>query len=149
MADLDPKFYGNEDSKTLFNHLMTEARKLPVLVKQNSNEIRYLLHFSTDNDIQFFESRPLDYCWADVFSANVGIVGQITNSYRPTDYTSIYILRIGLNDGQALSSSPIVGHTVLGRPGDCIEYAIKRAVRNGEFGRVAITLDPTEKFFLP
>ncbi|WP_339534589.1 hypothetical protein [Pseudomonas hunanensis] len=138
MADLDPKFYGNEDSNTLFNHLMTEARKLPVLVNQNSNEIRYLLHFSTDDEIQFFESRPLDYCWADVFSANVGIVAQITNSYRPTDYTSIYI-----------SSSPIVGHTVIGRPGDCIEYAIKRAVRIGEFGRVAITLDPTEKFFLP
>lgn len=149
MADVDPVHYGNGNSLTLFNHLMTEARKLPVLVNPNSNDIRYLLHFSTDNNITLFKPRPMNYCWADVFSANVGIVGQITNSYRPADYSSIYVLRIGLTNGQILAHSPIVGNTVNGRPGDCTEYGIAQPVRIGDFGRIDITLDPSKSFFLP
>ena len=149
MADLDPELYGNKNSLTLFNHLMIEARKLPVLVNPNSNEIRYLLHFSTDDNITLFDSRPMNYCWAEVFSANIGIVGQITSSYRPADYSSIYILRIGLTENQILPHSPMVGSTVKGRPGDCIEYGIAQAVKIGDFGRIDITLDPSESFFLP
>lgn len=89
------------------------------------------------------------YCWADVFSANIPIVLAITNAPQPTEYTSIYILRIGMDDNQQLIHSPVVGDYVQGKPGTCIEYGLAVPVKAGDFGRVAINLEPTETFFLP
>lgn len=147
MADQNPLLLGTSISTPLFNHLMQEARKLPILGYAQAQEIRYLFHFSDDNAIQQFTAKPLEYCWADVISAQVEMVRTITSSLRPKAYTAIYILRIGLAPGKELFESDMVGDWVRGKA--CREYGISQSVPAGDFARVAIHLDPTGTHYLP
>lgn len=148
MADQDPMCYGNGNSTPLYDHLMSVARQLPILGNPQASQIQYLFHFSNDSNIQAFSARPMEYCWADVISANIAIIDAITNAPRASQYTTIYVLRVGLGNNQDLSQSPVVGYSVQGKPGRCMEYGLAIPVNAGDFGRVPIFLDPTGAFFL-
>ncbi|WP_199884940.1 hypothetical protein [Pseudomonas bohemica] len=143
------------NSTTLLNHVMAIATQLPILGNPQATEIRYLMHFSTDRNIKEFEARPLNYCWADVLSADVNIVREITNAMPPTAYEAVYVLRVGLpasTDGgfdRLLIDSPVIGEWVCGKPGTCREYGLAVFVRAGEFAKIDLHLDPSKSFYHP
>lgn len=149
LPDYNPVTYGNANSLPLFTRLMAVARQLPILGNPNGVDIRYLFHFSQNNGISAFNALPMAYCWADAISANIPMVQAITNAAQPATYTSIYILRIGMNANVPLSQSPVVGAHIESKVGTCIEYGLAVPVKSGDFGRVGIKLDPTGVFFLP
>jgi len=134
---------------------MGVARQLPILGNAQATEVRYLFHFSSERGITDFEARPINYCWADVLSADVGIVHIITNAPRPEAYSALYVLRIGLpdegSDGFApeLTDSPLIGEWVQGKPGVCMEYALAAPFSVGSFAKIDIYLDPTRSFYHP
>lgn len=155
LADLYPECYGTHNSTTLLNHVMAFATKLPILGNPQATEIRYLMHFSTDSNIKEFEARSLNYCWADVFSADVNLVREITSAMPPTDYEAVYALRVGLpaltDDGfdPLLIDSSVTGDWVPGKPGTCREYGLAVFVPAGDFAKVDIHLDPSKSFYHP
>ncbi|MGN7495903.1 hypothetical protein [Pseudomonas lactis] len=130
--------------QALLTRLKSIAATLPILHSPNSTKIRYVLHFSTDANVQSFH-RSLSQAWADVICASLEGILTITNAPNAAAYTALYILRIGLADDEAyLEECKFFSDVVRNYPAVCHEYSLGNNVKQGDFGKLTITLNGTD-----
>ena len=136
-------------AKALEKRIATVGRTLPILHNAESDRIRYVLHFSENTEISHFEDLA-SQSWANVISAGHENVTTITSLDTPQDYKAIYILRVGLAEDEPFLEECdfFCEQPELNLRAGCFEYALRYAIKGGDFGKVLIGLSPCGNNFV-
>lgn len=142
MGDVLPELIINDaPNRALLARIAAAAQNTPVLINPNSRSIRYVLHFSKDENIPELHN-GWTQSWANKAAADIQSIEAITNSIDPSAYTTLYVLRIGIAPHENfLSDSPQFSESFQNFRGDCIEYVLGLPVAAGNFGKIAIQLN--------
>ena len=131
-------------AQALLARMKSVAATLPILHSPNSKKIRYVLHFSTNANVQSFH-RNLSQAWADVICASLVGIQTITNAPNAAAYTALYVLRIGLADDEdCLEKCKFFSGVVRNYPAVCYEYSLGNNIQPGEFGKLTLILNGTD-----
>lgn len=101
-----------------------------------------MLHFSKDKNISQLHN-DWTQAWANKAAADIQSIEAITNSTDPSAYTTLYVLQVGIAPHENfLSDSPQLSDSFENFRGDCTEYVLGLPVEAGNFGKIAIQLNP-------
>lgn len=142
------------DENELYKEVMKAAVNLPILGGTGFPEYGYLFHYSDNANIAFFDIRPMDFCWSNIFTANVGFVQSVTNSFRPQDYKALYVIRVGIpptQDGSMaeIKYNQIISDWVQAMFAGGQEFALGQELKGHQFACVKIQLSSAGTYFLP
>lgn len=119
----------------------------PVLGEPDSEYIHYLLHYSSNTEINNFKLRSGISCWTNTFTSSLELIHGITAEMNPASYKMIYAVKVGASDEENfLINSPIIAKADRTRHGD--EYVLSEAINSKHFVKIPISVNSEGTEFL-